>query len=63
MLREFIGLPKCRFYPSCSDYFLSSIKNKGLVKGIFYSLLRFIKCNPLFEGGIDEIETKVGANC
>ncbi len=36
----------CRFYPSCSEYAIVSIKHHGAVKGIMLSLTRISKCNP-----------------
>ncbi len=54
-LRSLFKFSQCRFYPSCSDYFLESIRVHGLVFGGWLSFKRFLKCNPLFEGGVDEI--------
>lgn len=53
--RQFFLIPECRFYPSCSDYFLDAIKKHGLTAGSILSLKRFLKCNPLCKGGIDEV--------
>jgi putative membrane protein insertion efficiency factor len=36
----------CRFYPSCSEYGYQSIKNKGLIKGVFKTTWRILRCNP-----------------
>ena len=55
LIREVISLNNCRFYPSCSDYFLKALKVHGLIKGLQLSVIRFIKCQPLCHGGIDEI--------
>lgn len=46
---------QCRFYPSCSDYFLDAIKLYGLFTGVGLTIKRLIKCHPLCEGGIDEV--------
>ncbi len=46
----------CRFYPSCSDYALESIKLHGLLKGGFYSLVRLCKCHPFNGGGFDPVK-------
>ncbi len=54
-LRSAILKSDCRFYPSCSDYFIQSIKTHGLFKGFFISLKRIVRCNPLCTGGIDEV--------
>jgi len=43
----------CRFYPSCSDYCIGSIKKYGIFKGLFFGFKRILRCNPLLKGGID----------
>ena len=55
IMRSFFQFSQCRFYPSCSDYFLQSLKRHGLVSGTIFSLKRFIRCNPLCAGGVDEV--------
>ena len=54
-LREQFGFVRCRFYPSCSDYMLEAIQKHGLVKGVVLSVKRIVRCNPICEGGIDEV--------
>ena len=46
---------QCRFYPSCSDYFLEAIRLHGLFCGIGLTIRRLIKCHPLCEGGVDKV--------
>lgn len=50
---KFRSYPVCRFYPSCSDYAIMSIEKYGVIRGLFKSIWRIIKCNPLSKGGID----------
>ena len=38
---------KCRFLPSCSDYFIESLNEYGFFKGILFGLKRIIKCHPI----------------
>lgn len=39
-------LPKsCRFTPTCSTYCIIAIKRFGIVKGVFYTIKRLIRCN------------------
>ena len=45
--------PSCRFYPTCSNYAIQALKKHGVFKGIALSVLRILKCNQLFDGGID----------
>ena len=45
--------PCCRFYPSCSQYAIMAIEKYGALRGSIKALLRILRCNPLFKGGID----------
>ena len=58
-LRLLFLFPKCRFYPSCSDYFLESLKKHGLTLGTGLGVRRLLKCHPLCEGGIDEVPEEI----
>ena len=41
-----------RFLPTCSDYFIESLKVHGLFKGIFKGTKRILSCHPIkFLGG------------
>ncbi|XBC40272.1 MAG: membrane protein insertion efficiency factor YidD [Buchnera aphidicola (Nurudea ibofushi)] len=55
--RRFISilfLPRCRFYPTCSYYALSALKNFGLIYGFFLIIKRILKCHPFHPGGYDD---------
>ena len=60
-LSPFLG-NRCRYYPSCSDYFIKSLKDLGLVDGLLIGIKRLFKCHPIkFLGGgsgIDLVPTK-----
>lgn len=45
--------PCCRFYPSCSMYAVIAIEKYGVLRGGIKAVLRILRCNPLFKGGID----------
>ena len=45
--------PTCRFYPSCSQYFILSVKKSGLLKAIFKGTWRICRCHPWNTGGYD----------
>ena len=47
--------PCCRFYPSCSEYAKDAFAQHGICKGFVLTLVRLLKCNPLFKGGIDMV--------
>jgi putative membrane protein insertion efficiency factor len=47
-------LPKvCRFYPSCSEYFILAVHKHGPIKGACKGVWRICRCNPFTQGGID----------
>ena len=37
----------CRYFPTCSEYFIDSIKEFGLLKGSFLGLKRILSCHPI----------------
>ncbi len=45
--------PTCRYYPTCSEYAILSLKKYGLFIGILKSVWRILRCNPFSKGGID----------
>ena len=38
---------RCRFLPTCSEYFIEALKTQGLIIGIKLGLKRILKCHPL----------------
>jgi len=48
--------PTCRFYPSCSTYAKESLMRHGLLKGLWYSAVRILKCHPYHPGGYDPVK-------
>lgn len=55
IFRSYFNFPECRFYPSCSEYFLGAVKKHGLFCGLVLGCKRLLRCHPLCEGGIDEV--------
>ena len=43
----------CRFQPTCSVYFIESIRKYGAVRGTWRGLLRICRCHPWNPGGYD----------
>lgn len=43
----------CRFVPSCSSYFIQSVKKYGAIRGSIKGVLRLCRCHPLHPGGYD----------
>ncbi len=38
----------CKFNPTCSSYFIDSLRRHGAIKGSYKSFIRILKCNPWF---------------
>lgn len=47
--------PRCRFFPTCSEYGIQAIEIHGVIKGVLFTVCRILKCNPLFKGGYDPV--------
>ncbi len=43
----------CRFYPSCSNYFVLAVQKHGPIRGACKGVWRVCRCNPFSRGGID----------
>jgi len=37
----------CRYLPTCSDYFIDSLKLNGFFKGVFLGTKRILRCHPI----------------
>ena len=48
-----IGFGSCRYYPSCSEYARLNFVNNSLSSAFYHSFTRILRCNQLFEGGIE----------
>ena len=48
---------RCRFLPTCSEYFIEALKTQGLGKGFTLGIKRILKCHPFrILGGKDGID-------
>ncbi len=50
--------PRCRYYPTCSQYAVEAVERFGAIKGSFLTIYRLLRCNPLFPGGYDPVPEK-----
>lgn len=48
--------PRCRFYPSCSEYAAQAIMRFGILRGLVLASWRLLRCNPFSHGGFDPVE-------
>ncbi len=37
---------KCRYLPTCSEYFIDSLKTHGTIKGFYLGSKRILSCHP-----------------
>jgi len=49
----------CRYLPTCSDYSIDALKEYGLIKGIFMSVKRILRCHPWGKGGFDPVKKEI----
>jgi putative membrane protein insertion efficiency factor len=56
LYRYTVGLfvpPRCKYYPSCSEYALGVLRRYGFVRGTLLAGWRLLRCNPWSAGGVD----------
>lgn len=46
----------CRFYPTCSTYFIQALEKYGLIKGTYLGIKRILRCHPWNPGGYDPLK-------
>ena len=53
---------KCRFLPTCSEYFIESLETRGLIQGFNLGIKRILKCHPFVilggSHGVDFVPSK-----
>ena len=45
-ISPYVG-PSCRYLPTCSEYFIDSLKEYGLLKGTYKGTKRILSCHPI----------------
>jgi hypothetical protein len=50
--------PRCRYYPTCSNYAVEAIRELGPVRGSILAAWRVLRCNPFSHGGVDELKDR-----
>ncbi len=50
--------PRCKYYPSCSNYAATAIRRYG-IKGLLMASWRLIRCNPWSDGGVDYVDYEI----
>ena len=45
--------PRCRFQPTCSQYFIEAVQKYGVLRGSMKGTWRILRCHPWCKGGYD----------
>ena len=54
-LSPMMGPCKCRYTPTCSEYFMKAVKKHGIMRGTILGTARILICRKSFLGGPDEV--------
>lgn len=57
------GGPSCRFLPTCSEYAICAVKQRGIFVGGALATWRILRCNPLCHGGHDPVPARRPRHC
>lgn len=47
--------PRCKYFPTCSQYMEIAIRRFGAARGLLLGILRLLRCQPWVQGGIDDV--------
>jgi hypothetical protein len=47
--------PRCKYYPSCSNYAVEALREHGVIRGMGLASWRLLRCNPFSNGGYDPV--------
>ncbi len=45
----------CRFEPTCSAYCIEALRTHGVIKGVWLTLKRLVRCRPFGPSGYDPV--------
>lgn len=54
-LSPFKGYIHCIYTPTCSQYAIEALQKYGVVKGLWLSVKRILRCHPFADGGYDPV--------
>lgn len=49
-------MPRCKFYPTCSNYAIEAYKKYNFFKATFLTFIRILRCNRFSKGGYDPLK-------
>ena len=47
--------PRCRFFPTCSEYAAEAVEKHGVSHGSWLAIRRILRCHPWHPGGFDPV--------
>jgi len=53
-------VPTCRYLPTCSQYAIDAVKQRGIFVGIVLAIWRILRCHPFARGGYDPVPSRCG---
>jgi putative membrane protein insertion efficiency factor len=48
--------PACRFHPTCSEYAIRALRERGPMRGSVLAARRLLRCHPWNPGGYDPLD-------
>jgi len=55
--------PSCRFLPTCSEYAVTAVEQRGILVGVALAVWRILRCNPLCAAGYDPVPRRRSRHC
>lgn len=46
----------CRFTPTCSEYAIEAVQQRGVIRGLLLAGFRLLRCHPFAKGGYDPVK-------
>lgn len=47
--------PSCIYTPTCSSYAIEALEKHGVIKGLYLTARRILRCHPFHKGGYDPV--------
>jgi len=54
--------PRCKYYPSCSNYAIGALREHGVLRGLGLAAWRLLRCNPFSDGGYDPVPPRAAGH-
>ena len=54
--------PTCRYLPTCSEYAVDAVKQRGIFVGVALATWRVCRCHPFAHGGYDPVPARHGVH-